>query len=239
MGILIRRPYCTDSHLDFFTRNLTVCKGDLVASVHGEIASIALIDEPEVGGAITLPISIDEAKKHFRGHLDLVDDDDQVLTWIKAAWKKVEQDTGLILLTTRLRLLLDAYPSWNQPLHLPVWPVQSVDDFYFFDADGAQTSVGSPLPYLVDFARPTKLALQNSDTWPTSLRAFQPGVIDITAGWTDPEFIPEDLKQAMRILIGQMALHREQDIAGPGMSVGAVSIGYDQWIAAWVLPGVV
>lgn len=238
MGILIRRPYCTESHADFFTRNITVCKGDWVASAHGSVASITSLDEQEVGAAILLPITIEDAKKHFRGHLDLEDDDDQVLAWIKAARRKVENDTGLTLLTSRWQITLNAYPAWDQPLHLPLWPIQSVDDFYYYDTDGVQTSVGSPLPYLIDYGRPAQLALDGTDTWPTSLRTFQPGVIEVTAGWSDPAFIPDDLKQAIRYLVGQMALYRETDVSGPGVTVGQVSIGYEQWISAWVLPGV-
>jgi uncharacterized phiE125 gp8 family phage protein len=236
MAVIIRRPYCTNSHADFFVRNIDVCKGDAVASVNGHIASITRLDELEVGGVVGLPISIDDAKKQFHGHLDLTEDDDQVVSWIKSAAHKVERDTGVTLLTSAWRVVLNAYPAWDQPIHLPLYPVQSIDDFTYYDFDGMLQSVASPLPDLVDYGRPVKIALAGTDTWPTDLRTFQPGVIDVTAGWSAPELIPDDLKQAIKILVGQMALYREQDVAGQGMTVTPTTLGYEQWIASWVLP---
>lgn len=241
MGVTIRRPYCVEDHADFFVRNITVCKGDLVASAHGDVSEPVRIDPS--GTIIPLVLSIDEAKKHIRYDLDSHTDDDQVEAWIRAAQQKVERDTGVVFLTSQWRMFVNQFPSWSQALYLPIFPVQSVDAFTYVDSSGVEqdTFTGSPLglPYLVDYARPVRLSLAaTDDVWPSDLRPSQPGTIDVTAGWTDVSLIPDDLKQAMRTLIGQMALFREQDVAGQGMTVSPVSLTYDRWIAPWVLPGV-
>jgi uncharacterized phiE125 gp8 family phage protein len=165
-----------------------------------------------------------------------------VRAWIMAAWQKVERDTGVVLLTSTWRFMVEEYPVWNQALHLPLYPIQSVDLFQYYDSQGVLQDVmtGSPpaLPYLIDYGRPVRLGLPDAGLWPSDLRTFQPGIVEVTAGWTDPEFIPDDLKQAMKLLIGQSALFREQDVAGQGMTVMKVSVDYDRWIERWLVPGV-
>lgn len=241
MGVIIRRQYCTDSHLDFFTRNLTVCRSDAVASAHGYLSDPARIDIPAVGADLTLPLALEDAKAHLR--VTSSDEDALIISWILAAWQKVERDTGLVLLTSEWRMYVHAYPAWNQPLRLPLWPIQSIDTFDYVDSAGVTQTVmsGSPasIPYIVDYGtRPVLLHLENEDTWPSDLRTNQPGTIEVTAGWTHPELIPADLLQAMRLLIGESDLNREHSVSGQGVTVTPVPIGYDQWIAPWVLPGV-
>lgn len=241
MSVIIRRPYCTDSHLDFFTRNLTVCKGDLVASVHGSVSQPFRLDPSAVGAVVTLPISVEQAKLRIR--YEHTKEDDSVEQWIKAAARKVELDTGVVLLTSEWRMFVNEYPVFGQGLRLPIYPIQSIDAFTYVDSLGVEQDVftGSPasLPYLVDYARPVTLSLASaSDTWPIDLRPNQPGTIDVTAGWTDPALIPDDLIQAMYLLIGQSALFREHAVVGQGMTINSVLMDYDRWIEAWRLPGV-
>jgi uncharacterized phiE125 gp8 family phage protein len=238
MSVTIRRPYCTESHADFFTRNITVCKGDLVASAHGYLSQPVRTDVPAVGAAITLPITIEQAKNRIR--YTHTTEDDSVEAWIKAAARKVETDTGVVLLTSEWRMHVHAFPSFGQALYLPLYPIQSIDAFTYVDTSGDEQTVftGSPatLPYIVDYGRPVRLQLADAETWPADTRSNQPGTIEVTAGWTDPELIPDDLIQAMYLLIGQSALFREHGVVGDG--VRSVLMDYDRWLEAWRLPGV-
>lgn len=233
MGVIIRRQYCTESHLDFFTKNLTVCKGDMVASAHGYLSEPVRIDS-----STTLPITVAQAKSRIR--FTHTTEDASVEQWIKAAARKVQSDTGVVLLTSEWRMFVHEYPSWSQSLRLPIYPIQSIDAFTYVDSAGDEQDVftGSPasVPYLVDYGRPVTLRLADGDTWPTDLRLNQPGTIDVTAGWTDPALIPDDLLQAMYLLIGQSALFREHAIVGQGMTVNSVLMDYDRWIESWRLP---
>lgn len=242
MGVIIRTPYCTDSHLDFFVRNLTVCKGDLVASANGVVSQPIRLD---AGGSPDAdePLTLLEAKRQIRYDLASTADDDDVYAWIRSAFRKIEGDTGVVPLTSRWSFAVEAFPDWRQPLRLPLWPIQSVDRIAYYDTDGTlvELAAGSPgQAFILDQgSRPARLALErDTDEWPTNMRTFQPGLIEVTAGFTSAAAYPDDLKQAAKILIGQSALFREQDVAGAGMTLSAVSVDYQKWIERWVLPGV-
>ena len=241
MGVIIRRPYCTDSHADFFIRNLTVCKGDLVASSHGHLSQPVRIDTPAADAP--MPITLSDAKAHLRLTSTTSSEETLITSWIKAAWRKVEADTGLILLTSEWRVYVHEYPWWGNALELPLWPIQSIDEFEYVDTNGDTQTVmtGSPaaVPYIVDYgSRPVIVQLDDEQTWPTDLRVTRPGTIEFTAGWTSPSLIPADLIEAMKLLIGEQDMQREHSIAGQGMTIVPVPLGYEQWVAPWVLPGV-
>jgi uncharacterized phiE125 gp8 family phage protein len=235
MGVIIRRPYCTDSHADYFVRNLTVCKGDSVASSHGVLSQPVRIDafEPDE------PITLEQAKDHIR--YTHYDEDNLVQQWIRAAFRKIERDTGVIAMTSEWRIPVDEFPIFRQFMQLPLWPVQSADRVAYYDTDGnlVELSAGSPgAGFILDgTSRPPRLALEAiDDDWPTSLREFQPGIVEVTAGFASADLYPDDLRQAAYLLIANAALYREPAVAGPGVAVTSIPIGYEQWIERWVLP---
>jgi len=230
MGVTIRY---SNSHLDYFTRNLIACQGDQVATACG-YTSVALL---EVLAGAAEPITLEEAKQHLRT-TGITAEDDLVEQWIRAARTKVEADTGLVLRPSRWRVIIDQFPSWRQPLRLPIFPIVSIDDFGYYDRDGVLQTTGSPAFLPLTEARPQRLYLATDEQWPTTHRQYQPGFLDVTAGYTTPELVPEDLKQGIKLLVGQSDLYRQPITAGPGQTVNSVGFDYDRWISAWVLPSV-
>lgn len=228
MGVIITRT--TESHLDYFTRNLTVGKDCLVATAHGYASAARLTDAQQE------PLEITDVKAYLRFVESEHDQDGEIQNWIKGARQKLEKDTGLALLTQSWRVAVDQFPSYRQSLYLPVWPVQSIDRFVYIDRDGTeQNLLVSPSNFLLgSTSRPAQLGLVDTASWPTDGRHFQPGTLELTAGWTASGDIPAELLMAMKKLIGDFAGFRESALVG---QVAAVPQSYDALIAAWILPG--
>ena len=229
MGVIITRT--TESHLDYFTRNLTVGKDSQVATAHGYVSAARLVD------AAYEPLTIVDVKTYLRFAESEHDQDSEIQTWIKGARQKLEKDTGLALLTQSWRVTVDQFPSYRQSLYLPVWPVQSIDRFVYIDRDGTeQNLLVSPSTFILgSTSRPAQLGLVDTASWPTDTRRFQPGTLELTAGWVLPADIPAELLMAMKKLIGDFAGFRESALVA---QLATAPQNYDALIAAWVLPGV-
>lgn len=226
MGVIIN---CTDSHLDYFTRNLIVCKGDQVATAHGYVSAERITDATEE------PIEVADAKSHINFTDSEHEHDGDVARWIKAARQKLEKDTGLALLEQTWRITVEQFPSYRQSLYLPVWPVRAVTAFSYVDRDGAeQNLIISPTNFiLASRQRPAQLGLIDSATWPTDFRKFHPGTLELTAGFASVNDIPADLLMALLKLVGDFAGFRESSLLG---QVAGAPQSYDELIAPWVLP---
>jgi uncharacterized phiE125 gp8 family phage protein len=177
-------------------------------------------------GPTAEPLTPADAKAHYRQ--DFADDDALVPTWITAARRKVEQDTGRALMTQTWDLFLDGFPRTWRPIELPWPPLQSVTGVYATDATGVEQTV-DPAIYVVDTAsEPARLGLVNGAIWPTDLRRFQPGRVRLVAGYASAAAIAEELRRAMALVIGWLAQNREPQTFERD--------AYDALIAPYVLP---
>jgi uncharacterized phiE125 gp8 family phage protein len=226
MGVHI---HYSDSHLDYFTRNLIATKDDQVATAHGYVSAVRTID------AEVEPVELDEAKVHLNFDLNEHDQDGAVDRWLKAARQRVEKDTGLALLPQTWRATVEQFPSYRQSLYLPVYPVQSISSFTYVDRDGAETDlVVSPDNFILSSTgRPAQLGLIDTATWPTDARKFHPGTLEFVAGWPTPNDVPNEIVMAILKLIGDFAGFRESKLVG---QLGTAPQTYDELIAPWVLP---
>lgn len=231
MGVIIN---CTESHLDYFARNITVCKGDQVATIHGYVS----LERVPIGLDVQEPIGLDEAKNHLNIALDDHARDEDVQRWIKEARQQLEQDTGLALPLQTARIAIQQFPSFRAWLNLPIWPVRSVEALAYVDRDGAEHDLlDSPSDFVLSsIERPARLGLTETSNWPTSARKFNPGTLEVLAGWETRAAIPRPLILAMKKLIGDFANFRESSIAFAGLQVQAVPMSYDDLIASWVMP---
>jgi uncharacterized phiE125 gp8 family phage protein len=220
-------PVCTNSHLDFFIRNIVVCKGDArLAHVNGATAVVRL---PDASEAPEEPLSLHDVKDHISiRHNEL---DHQIAGWIVAARRKVETDTGIALVPGAYRITVTRFPMYGQPLLLPLWPVTSVESAAYYTRDGVETSIAETLT--VSDGRPTLVHLPQSAQWPTDVRGFDPGVLEVKAGFASPNLVPEDLKHAMKVLIDHMSTFRGHVST---TAIENIGIDYDRWIERWQLP---
>lgn len=194
------------------------------------------------GGLVTRTIAAEPltlAEGKLRAGLDWVDGDPRdglMRGFISAARSKVEQDTGLALLTQTRDVYFDALPgrAWFS-LPSPSAPLQAVLRITSLDAAGVlQTLAGDQ--YLTDLAS-SRIALAPGAAWPADLRPFQPWQIRIVVGWTAPALIPPLLVHAVGLLTAHYAT-TGRDLATVGTIIAPTLQGYEDAISAY-LPVVV
>ena len=163
--------------------------------------------QPRIRKDVTVPavlsvLTVRDAKKYLR--VDHDDEDDEVERDIRIATAKVEKDTGIYLLTQTIEAVLDQFPSGGvlDPL---VVPIQSVTSIAYVDSDDDAQTIDAA-DYLL---QSNVIGLADDVTWPTDLRTFDPIVVTVVAGYTDPELIPADLVEAVRMVLRWVWERRE------------------------------
>lgn len=173
------------------------------------------------------PLSLDEGKA--RAALQWPDGDprdDLMRGFIAAARAKVEQDTGLALLTQTRDIYLDAIYGYELELPAQARPLQSVTSVKWTDTAGAVNTF-NPTQYVVDLAS-ARIGLALGAVWPTDLRPFQPYVIRVVAGWTSPDVL---LAQEPLLVhaVGLLTAHYSTN----GRDVAKVPDGYAEVIESY------
>ena len=136
------------------------------------------------------PVTLSEAKDHLR--VDGSDHDSQVTAVITAARERAERYLGRALVTQTLELRLDAFPA---AIDLPRPPVQSVASIKYIDSDGDEQTLDSA-DYKVD-AEGARII--PTDDWPHTLDTVNAVTVEYTAGYGDPEDVPEAIKQGILV----------------------------------------
>ena len=169
------------------------------------------------------PVTLAEAKLHLR--VDHTSDDTLISALIVAAREHVENYLGGSLVQQTRAVYLSSGPY--SPFRLPCGPVQSIESVKYTDSDGGEHTVSEDLYYLTPGG---ELCLETFESWPTA-RLRGPGAIEIvyTTGYEpvvtvipgeeegDPDTeetdydanIPQAIKQAMLLLIGEWYEQRE------------------------------
>lgn len=151
------------------------------------------------------PITLTEAKLHLRVDVDA--DDALITSQITAARMWCEKFTRRAFVTQTLEMALDVWPTCNLELWRP--PLQSVSSVTYTDEDGDAT-VMSTDDYEVD----TRQGRIRFETLPSAtLRSMSGIVIQYVAGYGGEEDVPEIIKQAIKLLIGDYYYYRENRAA--------------------------
>jgi len=183
--------------------------------------------------AATEPVSTSEAKAHLR--VDTSDEDTLIASYVSAAVKYIETQTGPLITQTwdykvnREWPLVDNYYS----IYLPFSPVQSVTSVSYVGIDGNtqtlsaglyQTVLSAPNPYL------TKAYNQD---WPQIRDIPDAITVRFVAGYTNAAAVPAPIKSAILLMVGRLYEHREEVIAG--VSAGIVPAGIEMLISPYSL----
>lgn len=147
------------------------------------------------------PISVPDAKKFAR--ITVSDEDDLMVRYIASARSKVEQDTGLALLTQTRDVYLDVVNARTIVLPAQTVPLQSVTSIKTTDTAGVVNTL-DPSNYVVDLAS-GRIGLSLAGIWPMDVRPFQPWVLRVVSGWTSADLIPAPLVHAVGLLAGHYA----------------------------------
>src|SRR5262245_425152 len=167
------------------------------------------------------PLTLAEVKEHLR--VDHNASDSIIEAYIAAATSYVDGEFGVLgraLVTQTWELVIDHFPVHEIKIPLP--PLQSVTSIKYDDPDGFEQTLATDQYYVDDASEPAWV-VPVVGGWPTAvLQAVNSVRIRYVAGYdptTDspPDLagnVPQAIKQAMLLLIGNFHEHREQNIVG-------------------------
>jgi uncharacterized phiE125 gp8 family phage protein len=151
-------------------------------------------------------ISIEDAKDHISVHNNR--DDTLIVGKIKAAIAYLDGPNGYLgaaIASQRWRWQTGAF---SDVMRFPLGPVMTIESVSYRNDTGGTTTV-APADYYL-FGDSEGPYLRPAVSWPRDVAARDDAVtVEYTAGRL---VIPENLKSAALILIGQLYMHREQDV---------------------------
>lgn len=166
------------------------------------------------------PITLAEAKDHLRVTNAL--NDTIITTQIVAAREYAEEHCSRAFIEQTFELYLDAFPG--EEIMLPRPPLLSVTTVQYLDTAGVQQTL-PPADYKVDaISEPAELVAAYGKSWPAGRVERNAVVITYKAGYgTVAAAVPQPIKQAMLLLIGEMYERREEAIVGASVTPNVLS----------------
>jgi len=195
------------------------------------------------------PIGLDEAKAHLR--VGIADDDQVIENAIRAARWNLEDKYRIACMTQSLVLGLDYFVQADYDPYSPVWPIwpagwwlatswwpraspielrwplQSVTSITYTDPTGNPQTLPAP-SYAVDKdSDPPRVMPVVGTLWPTTSPLPNNIKIEFVAGFTDPSLVPDNIKSALKLIIGDLYENREQSLIGTRLAVVELPRGVD------------
>lgn len=184
-----------------------------------------------VSGPSVAPITLEECKAHLK--VDDTTDDALIDALIAVVLQYLDGQDGILgrgLVTQTWDYTIDRFPPdiiwyndfgyWSQePIMLPLRPVQSISSISYVDSDGAtQTYSASNYSLSADTNSMPRVDLGYSLTWPTTRQQRDAVTVRFIVGYGDVgSDVPEPIRQAMLLMIGHLYENRQT------VSVGAMT----------------
>ena len=123
---------------------------------------------------------------------------------------------GRALMTQTWDMDLDGFPVGT--IEVPRPPLRSVASIQYVDEQGA-TQVLDPAQYRVDAkGEPGRVTPAHGRTWPATRAVANAVTVEFQAGYgAEATNVPEDIRQAILLIVGRLYAHREDVIAGAPM----------------------
>ena len=162
-------------------------------------------------GPVEEPLTIEEAKVHLNVDQDL--QDSLIAAQIVAARRWIEAKTNCVFVTQTWRMRLQEFPS-KGPILLHPSPLQSVTSVSYVDINGSPQPWPSSNYIVSTDSVPGRLSLAYGCEWPDTQLQADAVTINYVVGYGIAAMVPEDIKQAMKLQIGDFYANREASITG-------------------------
>ncbi len=173
------------------------------------------------------PVSVDDMLEHLWTVYDNTADS-YLQRLLTAATSHTETVTGRVLVSQQWRGYLQEWPAGDSSIPLPFGRTVSVDALNWLDAGGTDHTISDFIPAVVG----PEPQIMPADTWPSDeLFSVDPIRVLFTAGFGDPEDVPEDLRQAIAMLAAHWYEIREAVITGT--QINKVPMAYDALVNPW------
>lgn len=186
-----------------------------------------------VTAAATEPVSTSEAKAHLR--VDTADEDTLIASYVSAAVKFIETQTGPLITQTWDYKVDREWPLVNNyySIYLPFSPVQSVTSVTYLDIDGASQTLSASLYQTVLSAPNPYITKAYNQDWPQIRDVPDAVTVRFVAGYGNAAAVPAPIKAAILLMVGRLYEHREEVVVGGAPSV--VPAGIDMLISPYAL----
>ena len=163
------------------------------------------------------PLTLAEAKAHLR--VTASNDEALITSLIIVARQYVEAILWRKLVTQTLTLERDRLPTGADVLLLPGGDVASITSIGYTDTNGDAQTITTQQENLT--AVPAELSPAFAESWPTTRRQQAAVSIVYVAGYGSASDVPEPIRHAMRLLIGDYYENRTNQ---PVVPIGSVAL---------------
>ena len=150
------------------------------------------------------PVTLSQAKKQLEIADSDTSHDTHLNLLIQAAREQFEHDTSLLCYTQTWTLTADSF--WDEDLHLPHRPIQSLTSITYYDSANSTQTLATSV-YALDAAQ-QKIRLKYDQDWPYTVDRWDAVTITYVGGYSTTATIPAIAKQAVLLLIAHYFEHR-------------------------------
>lgn len=156
---------------------------------------------------------------------------------IASAEKYVENMIGRAITSRTLLYQLEAFPVGNRDILLPYPPLSSVSSIAYTDTNGDAQTLSSAL-YQVDTRHYVgRIRPVYGETWPsTRWGDFDAVRVTFVAGYASAGIIPHPIKQAIKLVAGDLWYNREDSTTSNGVR-HSIATSAKSLTAAYIAPG--
>lgn len=165
------------------------------------------------------PVLLSEAREHLR--VDGSAEDTLIAARLTAARMHVEAVTGRQMMPATWELQSDGFPEGA--ITLPRSPVISVESIAYLDTAGALQTL-APSNYVLlagssPTADPAQIVPAFAKTWPAATAMPNAVRVRFLAGYADENAVPQPLKAAILLVLGDLYANREAQAPGASMQL--------------------
>lgn len=163
------------------------------------------------GGPAEEPVTTAEAKTHLRIASGVTEDDTYIGNLIKAGRYYIEHYTGRPLVSKTYDQYFDYFKNLDIVLY---WGgVSDVDSVNYADENTGVEGELSAANYVVDKVMDRcRIRVAKDETWPNTYNKPNAVRVRYTAGFGAASDVPEDIKQALLMLVAEMYERRENGV---------------------------
>lgn len=161
----------------------------------------AAVGVGEVGAAITVA----QAKEHLR--ITHANDDTYIEAITLAASEYCEDYQNKVYVAREVVDYLDSFPTEIRPVRSPLI---SVTTLKYYDTDNVLRTLVLGTDYEVDiYTEPGRITEYYNTSWPDTRSKVNAVVLTYQAGYVARAVIPEEIKHAVKLMIGHLYENRE------------------------------